>query len=1290
MKNTRPSSAPVLALLVPGILSLGLLGLGALFPAGEAHADLALDTTFDTDGIAQVDVAAGPDAARDVAVQLDGALVLAGRSRQTSGGSTIDYVTVTRLDALAGVPDATFGTGGTVTFLPGLSATNGGGGDGQALVIQPLDQKILVAGTWKASAAAASEVFVARFDTSGVLDGTFGTGGVVLLTPASVTNPAGNAIALRSDGSIIVAGTGTAASESVGFVTGLTSAGLPIPGFTDGIVQNPLVTGGASFGFNDVAVLAGDGILAGGGGGDLTLAQFTSTGAPDTAFDADGIASFNFLTFSTATGPNPSFDVITAIKVLGDGRILFTGRAGSTATSTATNRVLGRASAAGVLDATFGSGGYAPLVDASTEEVPQGLGVRPSGDIVLVGQGFTPTQISANGIAVIGITGTFNPVLADLEVLGDGNVVAAGTRTVSGANTAIAAARIIATDLADGPDTVPDPFPFTTQTGLEPGFIATSNTVTISGIDAPAVISVSSGDLYAIGCVAPFVTASGTITNGQTVCVRTDAAQADITAKSAFLIIGGVVSQFTLVTGDATPDQFSFVDQTGVAASTAITSAPITLAGLTTRTDVGITGAGSYSAGCTATYTTQTTTVDPGTEICVRHTSAAATGGIVTTTLVTGINTIIQDTFTTTTGVDTSPDPIAFVDQTDVALGAVITSASVTISGIDSPAPISVTGGEYSIGCTAAFTASASTVPPDSTVCVRHTSSAVGGGTVNTTLTVGAGNPVSDTFTSTAAGDTTPDNFSFVDQPGVAKSTVITSAAVSLAGFTSNAPISVSGAGGTYSIGCSGTFTAVAGTVSPGSTVCVRHTSSAAGGTAVNTTLSVGGVTDVFTSTTAGAPDTTPDQFTFVDQTGVPLAAVITSSVISIGGFDTNATVSITGGTYSVNCGANFTAGTGTLAPNTLICVRHTSESTGGAVKSTTLTVGGVSDTFTSTTLAGDAVPAAFTFTDQTGVDLFATITSAPVTITGIDIASPVTVANGEYSIGCTSTFTTAQSNITSGQTVCVRHESSFNSADSVETTLTIGTVSATFTSTTRVGDQLPDNFSFASKTGVAKSTVVRSETITISGVDSPVAIFVSGGSSNVGFAKDCGDTVGQSGDILDPGDELCLIAISPAVDNTSLVLTLTIGGSDPGNQNSATFTITTGETVPDDFTFTDQVGVPTLSTVYAAPITITGITAPSKVEISQNGQYQINCEGNFTGNDGVVEDGDTICVRHVSSGSLSSLTNTVLTVGGISDTFTSTTTADSTPLPGSSSMDALSLLLLAPLAGYRRRRRAA
>jgi uncharacterized delta-60 repeat protein len=1176
MNKTRLS----LAALLPAHLAL-------LLAADLALADLALDTGFDTDGIAQVDFAAGPDSGAAAAAQADGDLVVAGASRQTTGPDTLDYVALTRLDAVTGAIDTAFGTAGKVTFLPGGAATNGGGGIALAVAIQPGDQKILVAGTWKPGSAGASQVFVARLGTDGAPDAGFGTNGVVLLTPAGVTNPSGNALALRSDGSIIVAGSGTASGASAGFVTGLDGSGNPLGGFATTVVPNPLGQDGDSFTFNSLAVLPGDAILAGGGGGDLTLARFTSAGALDASFGSGGIVSFNYFTFDTADGPVPSIDVVSDLVLLGDGRVLIAGRA----VAGGTKAVLARVTAAGALDATFGSGGYAALQDTFSNGPATGLAVRPSGDIVLSGSGFKPVQVSPNGIAQSQLPGNFAFGTNGLLAIAGGDVVAVGLRNVAGDDTALAAARITATDLADGPDTVPDPFAFVTQTGLETDAVVTSNAVTIQGIDTPTAVTVSGGDLYSIGCTATFTSAAGTISNGQTVCVRTTSPENGDADSRAFLTVGGVLAPFSVITGDAKPDAFSFVDQTGVALNSQVVSAPVTLAGLAIRTDVSVSG-GQFSVGCTDTYTVSTTTVDPGAQICVRHTAAATVGT-----------------------------------------------------------------------------------------------------TTNTTLTVGKGETVQDTFTSTTAGDVTPDAFTFVDQTGVAKSTVIVSAPVTLAGFTDNAPVSVTG--GEYSVGCTASFTAAAGTVAPGAAVCVRHTSSAAGGTATNTVLTVGGVSDTFTSTTEGTPDTVPDAFSFPAQTNVPLATQLTSGIVTITGFDTAASISVSGGTYSRNCVSNgFTSAAGTLSPGTTVCVRHTSASTGGTATNTILTVGGVSGTFTSTTVAGDAVPAPFSFPAQSGVELITEITSAAATITGIDIGSPVTVTDGEYSIGCASNFTSAQGTITNGQTVCVRHTSSFNSSDDVTTTLTIGTESATFTSTTRIGDQLPDEFSFTSRSNVARNTRVVSNPITVQGIDSKAGIFLSGptgafGIPRYGFSRGCtGTDVGPDDDqLVEEGETICVSVISADADLTSVVVTVTIGGNGVGNRETATFTVTTGETVPDAFTFEDQVGVPTLTTIYAAPVIISGISGPSVVTISANGQYQINCTGSYTGEAGVVENGQTICVRHVSAGSLSSLTNTTLTVGGVSDTFTTTTTSEPEPLPGSSAIDPATLLLLAPLVAWRRRR---
>jgi hypothetical protein len=196
---------------------------------------------------------------------------------------------------------------------------------------------------------------------------------------------------------------------------------------------------------------------------------------------------------------------------------------------------------------------------------------------------------------------------------------------------------------------------------------------------------------------------------------------------------------------------------------------------------------------------------------------------------------------------DTTPDPFSFTDQTDVPLNTLVTSDSVTVTGIEEPASISVSGGEYEINGSGTWMSEASTVNNNDTVRVRQTSSGNFSTQTDTTLTIGG---VSDTFSvTTLAADTTPDAFFFTDQTDVPIHTLIISNAVTVAGI--NSPSSISITGGEYSIN-GGAFTSTAGVVNNGDTVRVRQTSSASFNTTTDATLTIGGVNDIFSVTTMG------------------------------------------------------------------------------------------------------------------------------------------------------------------------------------------------------------------------------------------------------------------------------------------------------------------------------------------------------------------------------------------------------------------------------------------------------
>lgn len=102
-------------------------------------------------------------------------------------------------------------------------------------------------------------------------------------------------------------------------------------------------------------------------------------------------------------------------------------------------------------------------------------------------------------------------------------------------------------------------------------------------------------------------------------------------------------------------------------------------------------------------------------------------------------------------------------------------------------------------------------------------------------------------------------------------------------------------------------------------------------------------------------------------------------------------------------------------------------------------------------------------------------------------------------------------------------------------------------------------------------------------------------------------------------------------------------------------------DTIPHPFSFTDQTGVALSSMVVSNAITVTGINAPADISIS-GGEYSIN-GGDYTASSTTVSTGDSVQVRHTSSASYSTATNTTLTIGGVSDTFTSTTLAAPAPV---------------------------
>ncbi|HFD11420.1 MAG TPA: hypothetical protein ENJ32_02960, partial [Crenotrichaceae bacterium] len=253
-----------------------------------------------------------------------------------------------------------------------------------------------------------------------------------------------------------------------------------------------------------------------------------------------------------------------------------------------------------------------------------------------------------------------------------------------------------------------------------------------------------------------------------------------------------------------------------------------------------------------------------------------------------------------------------------------------------------------------------------------------------------------------------------------------------------------------------------------------------------------GGLYRVSVNADNSSGDTTPDPFAFVDQDQVSLETLIESNPITITGITDPATILVQNGEYSVN-GQDYTSIAGSVVNEDVIRVRHTSSSDSLDTVETTLDVGGVSDTFSTKTAKADTKPDRISFAAVVNASPSTLLESSQETVSGINAPTPVSVSGGEYRINA-GAYTTENGTVHNGDTVQVRHTSSSRSKGKVRTTLKVGNLSASFQSTTRSLDTKPDKISFTAALNVSPSTLIESSQETVSGINAPTPISVSGG----------------------------------------------------------------------------------------------------------------------------------------------------------------------------------------------------
>jgi uncharacterized delta-60 repeat protein len=421
------------------LFAVAILMFAANYAAAQAG---SLDPSFGANGI----VATSLRATNAVALQSDGKIVLGGVGVFNNGLSD----TLIRLNT-NGSLDTSFGTGGVANFTPGNTAAANGF---FAMAIQPNGEIVAAEVTTTEQGGYFNFVQVARVESNGSLDTSFGNGGfttttAIVFTPYDISGTRALALALQSNGSILVA------SAYSNLMARFTYNGQLDTTFGSGGLVNLADQGpNTSFAPTQIVVQANGKILVASGGVTPTplvqagtISLYNSNGSLDNALGSAGTAA------SVASA--------SALLQQTDGKVVVAGSLTSKLNlppaSSAVGFGLVRYTSSGVIDKSFGKGGVA-VADFGTNAPLSGafaVAIQSNGELVAGGaaaqgpfnlsfnspfalarfttSGALDTSFGSGGLVtttlVSGSTNVYSYVNG-LAIQSDGKIVAAGNTLV--------------------------------------------------------------------------------------------------------------------------------------------------------------------------------------------------------------------------------------------------------------------------------------------------------------------------------------------------------------------------------------------------------------------------------------------------------------------------------------------------------------------------------------------------------------------------------------------------------------------------------------------------------------------------------------------------------------------------------------------------------------------------------------------------------------------------------------------------------------------------------------------
>ena len=237
--------------------------------------------------------------------------------------------------------------------------------EANAMAIQS-DGKIVIAGYSKTDFA------VVRYNTNGTLDPSFGKGGIVITTLKSGDDHT-SALAIQPDGKIVVAGSTYNGKANDFAVIRYNENGTLDPSFGKGGISITSINEGDDNASGLAIQPDGKIVVAGstnnGSNFDFALIRYNPDGTLDPAFGTGGIVSIDI---------RQGDDQVSSIAIQADGKILLAGYSN-------TDLALARFRPNGILDTDFGKGGKVITSIRDGEDEASAVCLQPDGKIVVAG-----------------------------------------------------------------------------------------------------------------------------------------------------------------------------------------------------------------------------------------------------------------------------------------------------------------------------------------------------------------------------------------------------------------------------------------------------------------------------------------------------------------------------------------------------------------------------------------------------------------------------------------------------------------------------------------------------------------------------------------------------------------------------------------------------------------------------------------------------------------------------------------------------------------------------------------